>query len=96
MIGLLRDGEGMVIFPEGTYYRDTMGPGYAGLIRMVRSRMTLPYIPVGIRYMRKRRRTHVRIRFGHPLFDTPSETTEGLLKRIMRDIAILSEMSYVG
>ena len=95
MIGLLRDGEGMVIFPEGTYYRDTMGPGYAGLIRMVRSRMTLPYIPVGIRYMRKRRRTHVRIRFGHPLFDTSSETAEGLLKSIMHDIAILSEMSYV-
>jgi 1-acyl-sn-glycerol-3-phosphate acyltransferase len=95
MIGLLREGEGIVIFPEGTYYRGSMGPGYAGLIRMVRSRVMIPYIPVGIRYVRKGRRTHVRIRFGHPLFETSSETMEGLLKMIMREIAILSEMPYV-
>jgi 1-acyl-sn-glycerol-3-phosphate acyltransferase len=34
-IELLEKGEGVVIFPEGTYYRNKMGPGQTGMVRFV-------------------------------------------------------------
>jgi 1-acyl-sn-glycerol-3-phosphate acyltransferase len=47
-IQLLEKGEGVVIFPEGTYYHNKMGPGQTGMVRCGRSRLKLPFIPVGI------------------------------------------------
>lgn len=89
VLQILRMGEGVVIFPEGTYFRDRMGPGHAGLIRMIRSQMAVSLVPVGIRYSGTGRK-HVEIRFGRPLFEDPSTSTEALLNRIMEDIARLS------
>ena len=63
MIEHLQGGEGVVVFPEGTYYRDCMGPGRVGLVRMVLSRTAPPFVPVGVRY-RRGLRTSVVIRFG--------------------------------
>jgi 1-acyl-sn-glycerol-3-phosphate acyltransferase len=94
MIRLLRKGEGMVIFPEGTYHHGTVGPGHVGLLRMVRSRVLLPWVPVGIRYAGEGMRTHVRVRFGEPVSGNASVEPERLLNTIMRDIAFLSEMPY--
>ena len=39
---ILGEGKGVVLFPEGTYYRGHMGAGQAGLIRMVLTRFSLP------------------------------------------------------
>jgi 1-acyl-sn-glycerol-3-phosphate acyltransferase len=92
MIELLKKGEGIVIFPEGTYYKNRMGPGRPGLVKMVFSRVAFPFIPVGIRYMRKGRRNLVRIHFGRPIYKDSAENAEGLLQRIMQDIARLSSL----
>jgi 1-acyl-sn-glycerol-3-phosphate acyltransferase len=85
----LHGGEGMVIFPEGTYYPDRMGPGQTGLVRMVLARTHPPFLPVGIRYGRGARRI-VEIRIGEPV---PAETGKhvGLfVERMMEKIARLS------
>ena len=86
----LRKGEGVVIFPEGTYYENRLGPGHAGLIRMILSRFTLPIIPVGIAYTEGRGRTLVRINFGIPIYDYSSGNAVELLDQMMKEIARLS------
>ena len=78
-IAFLQKGEGIVIFPEGTYYRDKMGPGQTGMIKFVLSRLELPLIPVGITYMAGGRRTGVRIKFGKAYHAGPA-LAAGLVK----------------
>jgi len=95
MIDHLQEGEGVVVFPEGTYYRDCMGPGRVGLVRMVLSKATPPFVPVGIRY-RKRVRVSVEIRFGQPSFPEPSEDASSFLERMMVEIARLSSVWREG
>ena len=90
MVGFIEGGEGLVIFPEGTYYRNRVGPGHVGLIRMIHSRMSLPFIPVGIRYGRNKGRTAARVTFGHPIYPDRTTAAEELLGRIMKEIARLS------
>jgi 1-acyl-sn-glycerol-3-phosphate acyltransferase len=85
----LRGGEGVVIFPEGTYYPGCMGPPRAGLVRMVLSRTSPPFVPVGIRY-RKGIRTGVEIRFGPPMRPESSREVRPFLDRVMSEIARLS------
>lgn len=91
MMERLREGEGVVIFPEGTYFKDRVGPGHSGMIKMIRSRIRIPFIPVGINYARTGSPTLVRIHFGKPVKDDLSVTTEVFLTRIMRDIESLSK-----
>ena len=79
-----------MIFPEGTYYRNKMGLGRKGLIRMVRSRTRVPFIPVGIHYGWEGGRTTVQIKYGRPLYDDSTMDTNDLLRRIMDQIADLS------
>jgi 1-acyl-sn-glycerol-3-phosphate acyltransferase len=90
MVDLLEKGEGIVIFPEGTYYRSGMGPGHAGLIRMIQSRCTVPFIPVGINYVAKRARTLVEINFGKAVCEGVSNRVQPLLDLMMKEIARLS------
>jgi len=90
MMERLREGEGLVIFPEGTYFKDRVGPGRIGMVKMIRSRLKIPFIPVGIDYAKEGRPTLVRIHFGKALYDDPSETTENFLARIMKEIKRLS------
>jgi len=90
MMGFLKNGEGVVIFPEGTYYVNKMGPGYSGLIRMIRSRVLLPFIPVGIRYSEQRGRMLVRINFGQPIYEKEPGNVDKIFTRIMGEIARLS------
>ncbi len=90
MIGYLKKGEGIVIFPEGTYYRDKMGPGHSGLIRMIISRSRVPFIPVGINYTKKRGRTLAQINFGGSIYADGSAKADDLLRQIMTEIAKLS------
>jgi len=90
MIELLRKGEGVVVFPEGAYYRDSMGSVHAGLLRMVLSRLTIPLIPVGIRYSAGRGRTLVRINIGSPVYKDSSIPVDKLINNIEKELARLS------
>lgn len=90
MLDLLEKGEGIVIFPEGTYYRSRMGPGHVGLIRMILSRSTVPFIPVGINYAAKSARTLVEINFGRPICESSLDRVESFLDQMMKEIARLS------
>jgi 1-acyl-sn-glycerol-3-phosphate acyltransferase len=90
MMERLREGEGLVIFPEGTYFKDRVGPGRSGMIKMIRSRLRIPFIPVGINYAKEGRPMLVRIHFGKPLYDDPSATTKDFLDQIMKEVERLS------
>ena len=86
----LREGEGVVVFPEGTYYMNGMGPGRVGMVRFVFSRFSLPFIPVGIHYAKRRVRTLVRIHFGEARYPDPAISPSPFLSSIMREIEGLS------
>ena len=90
MLERLKEGEGLVIFPEGTYFKNKVGPGRPGMIKMIRSRLRIPFIPVGINYTKAGRSVQVRIHFGQPLYDEPAITTEDFLNQIMKEITRLS------
>ena len=90
VVGLLKGEARVVIFPEGTYYRNGMGPGHVGLIRLIHSRIEARFIPVGIRYSRKGMRRRVDIRFGKTLLWETSTEPEEFLSAVMRHIATLS------
>jgi len=86
----LSSGEGIVVFPEGTYYPDRMGCGRIGVVRVLLSRIKGPFIPVGIRYVRGSWRTRVHIRFGEGLYGPPKSCSNDFADRMMREIAKLS------
>ena len=87
---LLGEGEGVVVFPEGTYYRNRMGPGHVGLIRMIMSRSKVPLIPTGVRYEARGRHTEVQIKFGRPIYRDSLANTDLFVEQIMKEIARLS------
>jgi len=90
ILRLLEEGGGVVIFPEGTYYREKMGPGHRGLPRMIIHRMGVPLIPAGIRYSKRGWRTLVTIKIGRPLYENPSMSVDGIMGIAIKDIARLS------
>ena len=92
-IALLKAGEGVVIFPEGTYFRDKMGPGQPGMIKFVHSRLELPFIPVGINYTADGRRTRARIKFGEAYIAEKNQDTVSLVDCMMAAIAELSGLT---
>lgn len=96
MMGLLKRGEGIVVFPEGTYYRNRVGPGRLGLVRMIGSRIAVPFIPVGINYRREIFRTRVLICFGKPLYKKPGVSPQAFLAQIMKAIGRLSDLHHAG
>jgi 1-acyl-sn-glycerol-3-phosphate acyltransferase len=89
-IQLLEKGEGVVIFPEGTYYRNKMGPGQTGMIKFVLSRLELPFIPVGINYAANGLRIRVRINFGKAFHTDPTVAADSFVRYMMKEIAALS------
>jgi 1-acyl-sn-glycerol-3-phosphate acyltransferase len=89
-IDVLENGEGVVLFPEGTYYRNKMGPGQVGIVKFILSRLSLPFVPVGINYTRNRRHFLVRINFGAAFFAEPGVTASVFVGQLMREIAALS------
>jgi len=92
-IELLEKGEGVVIFPEGTYYRNKMGPGQIGMVRFVLSRLALPFVPAGIKYASRGGRILVRINFGKPFYPDPSLSADTLVNSMMEKIARLSGLA---
>ena len=92
-IELLEKGEGVVIFPEGTYYHNKMGPGQIGMVRFVLSRLALPFVPVGINYSSNRGRVLVSINFGKPVYADSTLSADILVNSMMEKIARLSGMA---
>jgi 1-acyl-sn-glycerol-3-phosphate acyltransferase len=92
-IELLKKGEGFVIFPEGTYYRNKMGPGQIGMVRFVLARLALPFVPVGINYSSNRGRILVRINFGKPFYADSTLSADTLVNSMMEKIAQLSGLA---
>ena len=90
MMELLNGGEGVVIFPEGTYYNNTMGPGKSGMLRFIISRMSFPLIPAGVQYKKIRSRTTVRVSFGDPIYPDKGLPADSVLHTVMQKIALLS------
>jgi 1-acyl-sn-glycerol-3-phosphate acyltransferase len=95
---LLRAGERIVIFPEGTYFREGVGSGKSRLLQMILGfqnelKYRIPFVPVGIRYGERigwRRR--VKIRIGHPLFAESEADTLSLTHRVMEEIGRLCRL----
>ena len=98
LLSLLRAGEKIVIFPEGTYCRDGMGSGKSRLLQMILSfqdelKYGIPFVPVGIRYGERRRwRRRVEIRIGHPLFAEKESDAISLTHRVMEEIGRLCRL----
>jgi len=90
MVEFLKKGEGLVVFPEGTYYRNKIGSAHAGIVRFVLSRFSIPFIPVGMNYLEKGVRTLVRINFGKAIYADPSVPASSFLDNVMKEIAGLS------
>jgi 1-acyl-sn-glycerol-3-phosphate acyltransferase len=92
-IKLLKAGEGLVVFPEGTYFRRQMGPGQIGLVRFVLSRMKPAFIPVGINYATGGWRVRVRICFGKAFHLKLAAPPDKFFNRLMAEIAQLSGLT---
>ena len=93
LIEYLKAGEGVVVFPEGTYYTNGVGPGRIGMVRFILSRFTLPFIPVGIHYSRRGIRTLVQVNFGKAVHPRSASSVSSFLDTIMKQIAVLSGFS---
>jgi 1-acyl-sn-glycerol-3-phosphate acyltransferase len=90
VVDYLKNGEAVVVFPEGTYFKGKMGPGQIGMVKFILSRMALPFIPVGINYAKDGVRTRVRVRYGRPILSDPKSSPEQFLEQMMSEIAELS------
>ncbi|MBI3014737.1 MAG: 1-acyl-sn-glycerol-3-phosphate acyltransferase [Candidatus Tectomicrobia bacterium] len=95
---LLHERQFIVIFPEGTYFPERMGPGKTRLVEHLlkfwkeESAAPLPFIPVGIRY-RGRWPRRVEVRIGPALYARGPEEGVALMSRAMEAIARLTFFS---
>ncbi len=92
---LLLAGERVVLFPEGTYYPDTMGKGKWRLIQWIlelqeRSASLIPFLPMGIRYGEGGLRRAVDVRIGDPLYEEDPSKAARFTEKAMEEIAGLS------
>jgi 1-acyl-sn-glycerol-3-phosphate acyltransferase len=93
---LLVAGRGVVVFPEGTYYPDRVGPGHKGIVRFLMRRTTAPFVPMGIRYSKSlpTGSLHVHIRIGSALYpDGDQVAVDDFVNRIMKRVAVLSGLT---
>ncbi len=95
---LLQAGERIILFPEGTYYPNTLGPAKHGFVRAIlrfQKRMVsgaIPFIPMGIRYEEGGIRTRVCIRIGTPVYCADESKAREFTERIVEEIGRLSGM----
>ena len=98
LITLLKANERIVIFPEGTYFRNRVGSGKSRLLQMILKfqeelKQKIPFIPVGIRYgERKGWRRRVEICIGSPLFSERESDAIALTERAMEEISRLCRL----
>jgi 1-acyl-sn-glycerol-3-phosphate acyltransferase len=98
LISLLRAGEKIVIFPEGTYFRNGVGSGKSRLLQMVLRFQSelgyrIPFIPVGIRYgERSGWRRRVEVCIGSALFAEGEPDAIPLTHRAIEEISRLCRL----
>jgi 1-acyl-sn-glycerol-3-phosphate acyltransferase len=97
---LLMVGEIIVLFPEGTYFPDTMGNGKFKMIErilMVHERLkgttkttSIPFMPIGIRYGKELLRPEITVTIGNALHCPEGMSAQEFTKQIMDVIRALS------
>jgi 1-acyl-sn-glycerol-3-phosphate acyltransferase len=98
LFALLKAGEKIVIFPEGTYFRNTVGAGKSRLVKMIlrfqsELKQRIPFIPVGIRYgERTGWRRRVMICIGTPLFAEAGADATSFTDQVMEEISRLCQL----
>jgi 1-acyl-sn-glycerol-3-phosphate acyltransferase len=98
LIALLKANERIVIFPEGTYFRNIVGAGKGRLLQMILKfqeelKQKISFVPVGIRYgERKGWRRRVEICIGSPLFAERESEAISLTERVMEEISRLCRL----
>jgi len=98
LVSLLRAGEKIVIFPEGTYFRNGVGSGKSRLLQMILRFQSelgypIPFIPVGIRYgERLGWRRQVEVCIGAALFAERESDAIPLTHRAMEEISRLCRL----
>jgi len=98
LVALLKSGEKIVIFPEGTYSREGVGPGKSRLLQMILKiqeelDQKVPFLPVGIRYGGRRGwRREVEVHIGCPLYGEGERNASALIHQVMEEISRLSKM----
>ena len=98
LVSLLKAGERIVIFPEGTYVRNGVGSGKSRLLQMIlriQSELghSIPFVPVGIRYGgRLGWRRQVEVCIGFPLFAEKDSDALTLTHRALEEISRLSQL----
>lgn len=90
MLEFMEKGEGIVVFPEGGYYRDKMGPGHRGLISIALTRGDSVLVPVGISYTKKKFRFHTKISIGKPVGNIFNGDSKKMTDYVMKEIALHS------
>ena len=98
LVSLLRAGEKIVIFPEGTYFRNEVGSGKSRLLQMIlrfqpELGYPIPFVPVGIRYgERSGWRRRVQVCIGSALFAERESDAIPLVHRAMEEISRLCRL----
>jgi len=98
LVSLLRAGEKIVIFPEGTYFRNGVGSGKSRLLQMILRFQSelgypIPFIPVGIRYgERSGWRRQVEVCIGAALLAERESDAIPLTHRAMEEISRLCRL----
>jgi 1-acyl-sn-glycerol-3-phosphate acyltransferase len=89
---LLRRQEQLVLFPEGTYFPDEVGPGKYRFIQLLLRlqkhlpQARLPFIPLGITYLPDQPGYQVRVRIGPALTATDPKRAQDLTWEVMAAI----------
>lgn len=97
---LLKRGSFLVLFPEGTYFRQTMGPGKWRLIRLIISLQQkqglqpIPFVPVGIRYAPPTRwkKRAVEISLGPAMTETDPLQAEAFTRELLFQVKTLTRL----
>ena len=97
---LLEKESFLVLFPEGTYYPETVGPGKWRLIQMIlRSQQKqaidpIAFVPIGIRYFSgaSSGSGSVEISVGPALNETNPQQAEGFTQHLLTQVKELSKL----
>ncbi len=98
---ILKRGESMVLFPEGTYYPYCMGPGKHRLVQWIlrfqedmgwEGGRAIPFVPMGIDYEKRKFRPEVRVKIGLPLYSNGQADGPEFTRRLIAEIGELSNL----